>query len=499
MTVPEDRRKDELVEYESRPTEGVRIVGAYEAGELLRRQEEGETQQSLFAEEQLLSAPETGIVSEVAPPSSVDMPHWSEPATGEVPTALARDDDVGDRIAGPAWSDERTGWHDDDFDHSVLADAAYDDPAGYEAAPMETFAQDAHEDPAEAAEDWGRAADEGGTFERQAGDEGEEALEPGPDTGLPGVGSIVSGRRTVRIGSAGHSGPASPPPPLTGPRRRPGGSSGRGDRNVGVAVGVGLLIGVAIVVLFLFGPASALFVVTVVLTMALAEYYAVMRKAGYKPASLLGLVGTICMLVAGYERGEPGVVVVLGMMVVFTLLWYLWGVGGDRPGSGVAVTLLGFLWVSFLGGFSALLLDPSIHPLRHGVALLFGAIVATVSYDVAAYAVGSRFGSHLLVPKISPNKTWEGLVAGMAASVFVSAVAVSHLHPYDLKRSLALGLVVAVAAPLGDLCQSMIKRDAGVKDMSSALPGHGGVLDRIDAMLFVMPAVYFLARVLNIS
>jgi phosphatidate cytidylyltransferase len=140
-----------------------------------------------------------------------------------------------------------------------------------------------------------------------------------------------------------------------------------------------------------------------------------------------------------------------------------------------------------------------VHPDRHGVALLFGAIVATVGYDVGGYLIGGRFGRHKMSPQVSPNKTWEGLAGGVVSSIVVSVVFLAHLHPWSENRALLLGLVVAVAAPFGDLCQSMIKRDIGIKDMSAAIPGHGGVLDRIDAMLFVMPAVYFLARVLNIS
>ena len=165
----------------------------------------------------------------------------------------------------------------------------------------------------------------------------------------------------------------------------------------------------------------------------------------------------------------------------------------------MAVTLLGVVWVGLLGSFAALLLNPTLHPSRRGVAFLFGAVLATVAYDVVSFFFGSQFGRRPLSPSVSPYKTWEGLIAGMASAIFVSVVLVGNMHPWSFSRGLALGLVVAVAAPLGDLCESMIKRDIGVKDMSAVLPGHGGLLDRFDAMLFVLPSVYYLVRLLKIG
>jgi phosphatidate cytidylyltransferase len=103
-------------------------------------------------------------------------------------------------------------------------------------------------------------------------------------------------------------------------------------------------------------------------------------------------------------------------------------------------------------------------------------------------------------PRLSPNKTWEGLVGGMVAAVVLGGIVGTLLAPWDgsISHGLALGLVVAIVAPIGDLCESMIKRDLGVKDLGTLLPGHGGVLDRFDAMLFCLPAVYYLAIQLKI-
>jgi phosphatidate cytidylyltransferase len=133
-------------------------------------------------------------------------------------------------------------------------------------------------------------------------------------------------------------------------------------------------------------------------------------------------------------------------------------------------------------------------PGRNGIAALLGAVLCTVAYDVGGLFVGSQMGSRPLLPDISPNKTWEGLFGGGAASLLVGVITGAMLHPWGgVTHGFALGLVVACVAPIGDLCESMIKRDIGVKDMGSVLPGHGGVLDRFDALLFVLPAVYYLS------
>ena len=108
-------------------------------------------------------------------------------------------------------------------------------------------------------------------------------------------------------------------------------------------------------------------------------------------------------------------------------------------------------------------------------------------------------GRHPLAPNISPNKTWEGLVGGAVFSILVSAVVVGDIHPWTPANAALLGVVVAVVAPIGDLCESLLKRDLRLKDMGTLLPGHGGVLDRVDALLFVLPATYYLVRALNIA
>jgi phosphatidate cytidylyltransferase len=129
------------------------------------------------------------------------------------------------------------------------------------------------------------------------------------------------------------------------------------------------------------------------------------------------------------------------------------------------------------------------------VSFLLLAIIATVAYDVSAFFVGSRFGRSPLAPAVSPNKTWEGLLGASVATMIVTlaVVAIFGLHPWTIGRAFALSLVVIVFAPLGDLCESMVKRDLGVKDSGTAVGPHGGLLDRLDAVLFTIVAGYYLS------
>ena len=161
----------------------------------------------------------------------------------------------------------------------------------------------------------------------------------------------------------------------------------------------------------------------------------------------------------------------------------------------VAVTIGGFVYTGVLGAFAGLLLTS-----ENGVGLILGVAIPVIAYDIAGFFVGSQFGKTRLAPEISPNKTVEGLIGGMTGSIAAALLIVKLIHPWgDLAHVFALGLTIAVMAPLGDLAESMLKRDLGIKDFGTLLPGHGGVLDRFDAILFCLPAVYFLARALKIG
>ena len=272
-----------------------------------------------------------------------------------------------------------------------------------------------------------------------------------------------------------------------------------GTSSVGLRVGTGLAVAVVALLAFKLGTVPSLVLVVIVVTFAAGECFGVLRRAGYHPATLLGLVGTISLMVGAYTKGIAALPLVLVLIVAFTLIWYLFGIERGSPVAGTAATLLTVGWVSLLGSYAGLLLSPSAFPDRHGIAFLLGAIIATVANDVGALVVGGWMGRTPLAPNISPNKTWEGLFGGAVFSILVSTVVVGAIHPWSASSGALLGVVVAVVAPIGDLCESLLKRDLRLKDMGTLLPGHGGVLDRVDALLFVLPATYYLVRALNIA
>jgi phosphatidate cytidylyltransferase len=264
-------------------------------------------------------------------------------------------------------------------------------------------------------------------------------------------------------------------------------------------VGTGIAVAVVGLLAFSLGSVASLVLAIVVLTFAAGECFGVLRRAGYHPATLLGLVGTVSLMVAAYDKGPAAIPLVLVLIAAFTLLWYLLGIERGPVVAGAAATLFTVGWISLFGSFAALLLSPASHPNREGIAFLLGAIIATAANDVGALVVGRWLGRRPLAPSVSPNKTWEGLLGGAVFSVVVSAVVVGQIHPWTPSKAAALGLMVAVVAPLGDLCESLLKRDLRIKDMGTLLPGHGGVLDRVDALLFVLPATYYLVRALHIG
>ncbi len=288
-----------------------------------------------------------------------------------------------------------------------------------------------------------------------------------------------------------------PPTPVRAGREPRARQDGGGS--AGVRVGTGAAVAVVALVAFKLGTLTSLVLCLLVVTFAAGEAFAVLRRSGWRPATLLGLVGTISLMVGGYDKGIAAVPLVLVLITAFTLLWYLFGVERGSAVAGSASTLLVVGWVALLGAFAGLLLDPTTFPHRHGIAFLLGAIIATVANDVGALVVGRWIGSRQLAPNVSPNKTWEGLAGGALASILVSTVVVGAIHPWSPSNAALLGVVVAVVAPLGDLCESLLKRDLRLKDMGSVLPGHGGVLDRVDALIFVLPATYYLVRALNLG
>ena len=213
---------------------------------------------------------------------------------------------------------------------------------------------------------------------------------------------------------------------------------------------------------------------------ALHELYWMTRTL--RPVVLAGYLGALAALLGATLGGADWALA--GLMSTLVIAFVI--KGGVSTVS-VSVTVLGVAWIG-LGLAHALLLRDID---EHGVLAVLTVLLAVWAGDAGAYFIGLLFGRHKLAPTVSPGKTWEGLIAGIVATIGVTFLALYEANFLSIPESLVLGAVIAIAAPLGDLFESALKRDADVKDSGRLLAGHGGVLDRIDALLFAWVAAYY--------
>lgn len=229
--------------------------------------------------------------------------------------------------------------------------------------------------------------------------------------------------------------------------------------------------------------------VILVMVVSAGEFYATIRTSGYRPLALFGLIGLILMGVGAHNTGVGSLGGWAAFIVVLTILFFTLTPRRD-PAGNVSVTILGMAWVGMLAFAIPIARGPS------PIAFIIFVVLVVALNDIGAYFVGRSVGRRRMAAEISPNKTIEGffgglIVGGMVASVLVTFPAWESI---GLAKGLVAAGVVGVFSPLGDLVESMVKRAIGVKDMGSVLPGHGGMLDRIDGFLFAVPAIYFLFR-----
>jgi phosphatidate cytidylyltransferase len=223
----------------------------------------------------------------------------------------------------------------------------------------------------------------------------------------------------------------------------------------------------------------------------LHEFYAMARPL--RPLVLAGYGGGVAALVGAHLGGVEWMVG--GFLATLALAFLLYLVATTRAPATAAIsgTVLGTAWIGFGLGFLVLLRDIP----ENGRLAAFTVVIAVWVDDTVAYLIGRAVGRHKFSPAISPAKTWEGFVAGTIGGMFAVFVALYEQDFLTIPESIVLGAIVAVSAALGDLFESAFKRDLHVKDSGRVLAGHGGVLDRVDAFLFALPAAYFTILALN--
>jgi phosphatidate cytidylyltransferase len=422
---------------------------------------------------------------------SGSMPHWTEDATGEVPVI-----ERPKRPADP--TDDLDVWSTFTTDTPVWKEGdAVDKPSGRvsAASPADPTGEISWEDapivePADARADLQVHE----AHNVAAGAAPSEALHREP--------------ARITIGTDPSGMPRRPQPQRRGgsPQRPPAagnGTPGGGKRNLPVAVATGLLLSAAFLGAAMWSPAAALTFVAVALGLAAVEYFSKVTEKGYRPAVAAGVAACVACPLAAYWVGEKGIPLVLAFAFFAGSLGFI---GSDSievgPMPNMAITMLGVVWIGLMGSFAALIIRYSnfFGDLTIGTDTLVLLAVGVVANDVGAYFVGSAFGRTPLRSWISPNKSVEGFLGGTILTLIVMLlVGMRGLSDTwsDTSHLLMLGIVIAIFAPLGDLTESMFKRNLDVKDFGSLIKGHGGVLDRFDGFLFALPAVYYLMLVIE--
>jgi phosphatidate cytidylyltransferase len=481
-------------------------------------------------------APDDGYGLSDAPGTEFDesedafvLPHWTEPPTGQVPKTVIAEGEEAEPVTGsqPRWRDERERGAETDFDDlrsdgpqlgALAGQTDQGDPDDFfsgeaEGDPFLAFAPDDESGQPERVSRRRRSEPEAerpsalsrvraGLGRRGEADGGDRADvygdvdvdEPGDDRGFSGESEDQPDDDDRRSGVPAPTGGA-------------GGSGG--DRNLVTAVAVGVALVAIGLVCFKLGGLATTVLACVVVGAAAIEYFTAVQQRGFRPATLVGVVGILGLLLATYFSGLAAFPVVLPLTIVIGLLWFLWVAPGERSVINLGVTLLGFMWIGLLGSFATLFLglgrqmqaaDPSLTS-NPGIGVLIAAVIASVASDVGGYFVGKYMGRTQL-SAASPNKTQEGLIGGFVAALVAVVVVVGFfgIAPIggSFPRVFIFALLCALVAPLGDLCESFVKRDLGIKDMGTVLPAHGGVLDRFDGLLFVLPVAYFVTVLFDV-
>lgn len=269
---------------------------------------------------------------------------------------------------------------------------------------------------------------------------------------------------------------------MTGTESGAPAKASKAGRNLPAAIAVGVALGGMAIGILLFAPKWWLALLAAAIAMATHEVIRRLREHGYVIPVVPLMVGGQAMIWLAWPWGVAGTLGAFGGTVVTAMVWRLIGQGlGEQPVNylrDISATLLLATWVPLFASFTALLIFQ-----ENGGARVFTVIATVVFADIGGYTAGVLLGKHPMAPAISPKKSWEGLGGSLLFGITAAVLSVVFLLHKPAWVGLPLGLMLVVTGVLGDLVESQVKRDLGIKDMGTLLPGHGGMMDRIDAML----------------
>ena len=411
------------------------------------------------------------------------LPHWTEMPTGEVPRFGKTDDQPTRRIVIGANDSSRDR---DDSDNSDVWSAYNEpDPSASTGARRPSF----------------------------------ETTTPPPVSSPRREGRIVIGtdptderrRPVARDASGAQSRPVSRPASrssssargaqVTRAQRSSSGSSA--GRDLPTATAVGALLAAVFIASLMWRPAAVMLLIAVLIGVAAFEFFTQASASGYRPSTVIGVVGCVAAPLCAYWIGDAALPLVIAFGFIATVVVF---VGSDGIESGpvpnTAIMMLAMLWIGLMSSYAALILRFSSANgaafVNVGTDTLFIVVIGVIANDMAAYFAGTAMGRTPLRDWISPAKSIEGLIGGTVGTFFaVVLVGMQSTTWNSFGDWFLLALVISVMAPLGDLAESMFKRNLNIKDFGTVLRGHGGVLDRFDSLLFVLPAAYYLTLVIQ--
>lgn len=280
----------------------------------------------------------------------------------------------------------------------------------------------------------------------------------------------------------------------------PQNTHGRAGRNLPAAIASAVVLLTAIAASLAFWKPAFMMIVAAAVVVAIWELHRGFLAKGIDIPEQPTMIGGVAMVLVAYFFGAPALVTATGVTALAIMLWLLRR-GVDGYVQNATASVFTIVYVPFLASFVTLLLSEGGVGFTdsgpdEGVLAVLTFILVTIASDIGGYAAGVLFGKHPMAPVISPKKSWEGFTGSAVACVAVGVLCVVYLLDGRWWVGVALGLIAVVMATLGDLCESVIKRDLGIKDMSQIVPGHGGLMDRLDSLLATVAPTWLLLHYL---